>query len=323
MKRLTRGAVLAAVLFLTGKTAAAQAWVDGPPPQHRFFHRSLLAVRVNPLGLFYDGRFGYRLRLYRSEKTALRDNHLGIGLAPVVSPAFMRVGPFIEFTPATFLTLWGTVTFVQYFGTFDLAASFPSAGSGLDGQNSFSDATIRTRSQPVGNPVDNYLANGWEVTLGVDLQAKVGPMILRNKMRFVRPEMKLRAGDRIIYDQLYDVAAPNYGWYWTNDLDVLWQGIQNKLVAGARFTATVPFNDARHFEPGEAQEARNAMMRVGPFVGYTFFSRDGAGFNNPTIFLLAQWWLLHRYRAGQEVSQALPLMGVGFQFTGDFVHSTN
>jgi hypothetical protein len=41
--------------------------------------------------------------------------------------------------------------------------------------------------------------------------------------------------------------------------------------------------------------------------------------DNPTVFLLAQWWLAHPYRADAVSSQALPLLGLGFQITGDFL----
>ena len=37
----------------------------------------------------------------------------------------------------------------------------------------------------------------------------------------------------------------------------------------------------------------------------------------PTLYLLAQWWVKHRYRTGQEVSQGLPMIVLGFSFTGD------
>ncbi len=45
----------------------------------------------------------------------------------------------------------------------------------------------------------------------------------------------------------------------------------------------------------------------------------GAKFNTPTVFVLVQWYLKHRFRTGADTSQALPLIGVGFQMTGDFL----
>ena len=54
-------------------------------------------------------------------------------------------------------------------------------------------------------------------------------------------------------------------------------------------------------------------------LGFKVRWEDGAAFNNPTVFVLIQWWAKHRFRTGADTSGALPLMGVGFQKTGDFL----
>jgi hypothetical protein len=297
------------VVVLAASVASAQMLNDQGPPLHRIVHKNTFALRYNPLGLLYDGRFSYRLRLYQSDSKALRDNFIGIGLAPTASPAFVRAGPYLEFNPLSMLGFWATLQFVQYFGTFDLMQGFPGA------QSDFSDRAIKA------NTANRLPTNGWELTLGATFQAKVAFMVIKSAARLVNGNMKLRDGDRIYYDQFYDVGAPNNGWFFTNDLDVLYQGFENKLVAGARYTFTTPFYDpTRHYDPTAMdQTADNAMHRVGPFLGYTFKFEDGAKFNTPTVFLLVQWWVKHRFRTGVDTSAALPLMGVGFQMTGDFL----
>ena len=310
--RWTMGAVFVAVVVVA-PVASAQMLADQGPPQHRIIHRNTFAFRVNPLGLLYDARFAYRFRLYQSDSTALRDNFVGLGVAPVASPVFVRVGPYVEFSPLTVLGFWAALQYVQYFGTFNLFQSFPSARS------DFSDPEISARGAlPAGDPQRQYVTNGWELTAGASLQLKVSSFIVRSQARLVRPDMKVRDGDRVFYDQYYDIAAPNRGWYATNDLDVLWQGLSNKLLAGGRYSLTVPLYDpARHLAAGEAMPD-NSMHRAGPFIAYTFKSVDGARFNTPTVFFLAQWWFKHRWRSGAVSSQALPLIGFGFQMTGDF-----
>jgi hypothetical protein len=295
---------------VVSSVASAQMLADQAPPLHRIVHKNTFALRYNPLGLLYDGRFSYRLRLYEAESKVLRDNFIGVGVAPTMSPAFVRIGPYVEFNPLTMLGFWGMVQFVQYFGSFDLAQGFPGA------QSDFSDSAIKANT---GNKVGP--TNGYEVTLGANFMAKVSSIVIRSQARLVYGNLKLKDGERIYYDQFYDVGSPNQGWMFVNDLDVLWQGLENKLIAGARYTATAPFYDpARHFDPNDpVQAADNSMHRVGPFVGYTFKIEDGAKFNNPTVFILVQWWLKHRFRTGVDTSQALPLMGIGFQMTGDFL----
>lgn len=306
----SRIALLAAALV--SSIASAQMLADQGPPQHRIVHRNTFALRYNPLGLLYDGRFSYRFRLYESESKVTRDNFIGVGVAPTMSPAFLRIGPYVEFNPLTMLGFWGMVQFVQYFGTFDLAQGFPGA------QSNFSDSAIKA------NTANRVPTNGLEVTIGANFQAKVGPMVIRSQARLVYGSLALKPGERIYYDQFYDVGSPNQGFTFVNDLDVLYQALENKLVAGARYTFTGPIYDpARHLDPNDpVQTADNSMHRVGPFAGYTFKIEDGAKFNNPTVFILIQWWLKHRFRTGGDpsyVSQAIPLMGVGFQMTGDFL----
>ncbi|MFZ5444272.1 MAG: hypothetical protein ACOZQL_30020 [Myxococcota bacterium] len=289
--------------------ARAQMLNDQAPPQHRLVHRNLLALRYNPLGLIYDARFAYRFRLYETESKALRDNFLGIGIAPTITPAFLRVGPYVEFNPLTVLGFWAAMQFVQYFGTFDLLQSFPGA------QSNFSDSAIKA------NSANRQVTNGWDLLIGANLNLKVSFLVIRSQARLVFGNYRLREGDRVYYDQLYDAALPNGGWTFTNDFDLLYQGFENRLVAGARYTMTIPLYDpTRHFDPNATdQTADNGMHRVGPFVGWTFKSEDGARFNNPTVFLLVQWWLKHRFRTGADTPAALPLLGLGFQITGDFL----
>jgi hypothetical protein len=295
-------------LAVLPRAAPAQMLQDQGPPLHRIVHKNTFAIRVNPLGLLYDGRFSYRLRLYQHESKALRDNFVGVGLAPTASPAFVRVGPFVEFNPLSVLGFWAAVQFVQYFGTFNLLQGFPGA------QSDFSDSAITANG-----PTNRDATNGWELTIGATFQVKVSSIVVRSQARLVRGEMRLREGQRIYYDQFYDVGAPNGGFFFTNDLDVVWQGLDNKLIAGARYTFTTQFYEARHLDPNDPTTVNNTMHRVGPFFGYTFKIEDGAKFNTPTVFLLVQWWLQHRFRTGQDVSQAIPLFGVGFQTTGDFL----
>lgn len=308
MRLLNRGVLGLAVLLST--VASAQMLNDTAPPQHRLVHKNLIAVRVNPLGLLYDGRFAYRFRLYSSESKVLRDNFLGVGIAPTASPAFVRIGPYVEFNPLTVLGFWSTIQYVQYFGSFDLLQSFPGA------QADFRDSQIRAST------ASRQVTNGWELTIGANFQVKVGPVVIRSFARLIHGNMTLREGDRVYYDQFYDVLAPNGGWTFTADADVLWQGFENKLVVGARYTGTAPLYDpARHLDPNDPiQAADNSMHRLGPLIGYTFSSLDGAGFNNPTVFVLVQWWMKHRFRTGADTPAALPLFGVGFSITGDFLN---
>ncbi|WP_375768020.1 hypothetical protein NR798_41095 [Archangium gephyra] len=306
-------AVLTALVLLTAPAASAQGVPQEPPPQHRLVYRNLLVARLNPLGLLDEARLSYRYRLYRSESPALRDNFVSIGLAPGVSPAFGRLGVVAEVQPLSILQLWGMYEFVANFGTFRQLQSFPSARS------DFSDTELYARDElPAGDARRPYANTGTQLTLGATLQFKVGPVVARSLFRLVRPDMSLREGDRVFYDIYYDVLAPNRGWYFVNDADLLYQTGRG-LTVGLRWASSHAFYGPEHFAPGEPQENLNTTHRLGPVVAYTFAEREGARFNSPTVLLMVNWWLTHRYRTGADSSAFFPYLALGFSFSGDLL----
>src|SRR5688572_14347988 len=113
-----------ALVLLLAAPASAQTLFDRGPPRHRLVHRSLVAARYNPVGVVYDGRLGYRFRLYEHESKALRDNYAGIGAGFFVNPASLRIGPVVEIAPASVLTLWSSLSLLSFFGSFDQLQSF-------------------------------------------------------------------------------------------------------------------------------------------------------------------------------------------------------
>ena len=259
MKRLFVLAIALAAL-----PVSAQMLMRTTPPQHRLVHRNTVAIRVNPLGLIYEGRFSYRFRLHENDDPVMRDNFIGIGLTPGASPAFVRGGAFFEIQPISIIGFWATYEFMQYFGNFNLAQSFPSASS------NFSDTEIRQRGEL--NPTDpqhSYAANGTVLTLGMNINLKFGPVIVRSQGRLVRPEFNLRVGDTTIYDQFYDLLLPNRGFALVNDLDVLYQ-TEVGLVAGLRYTFGIPFYTA-----AQAPVQDNSTHRIGPFIAYRFETSMG------------------------------------------------
>ena len=312
-RQLCKAAIIAAGVFLCAE-ASAQSLADRAPPQHRVVHRELVALRGNPTGLILDSRLAYRFRLYRDEGLALRDNYIGAGAALVASPAFVRVGPYVELAPASFVTLWSSLQYSAYFGSFGLMQSFASP------RDDFSDEELDRRKDLFDDdPLKNYSASGLELTIGVDLQARVRSLAVRSQSRLIRADLDLRDGDNVFYDQATDVLMPDAGISFITDLDAAYLTMDDHLVLGLRYTASVPFYSADSYQPSEPQEHDNTTHRAGPVIAYTFFNRDGASFNSPTVLLLVQWWLDHRYRTGAETSQAIPLAAVGFRFTGDLI----
>lgn len=300
--------------------ASAQTWLGGAPPSKRLVHRNSLFLRWNPIGFIYDARFVYRQRMYYDESEALSDNFFGVGLAPSASPAFGRIGAYVEFQPLSLLTLWANYEVIAYTGLFNFMQSFPSADS------DFRDSKLSELGRlPAGDPARNYPTTGTQLLFGANFQVKLGPVAVRNMFRMMRPDMNLQRGDRVFYDIFYDVMAPNRGWMLTNDADVLWQsdlGPENQqMTLGLRHTVTNAFYGPEHYASGTVGTNDNAPMhRFGPLFAYTFFPEEAEALEHATLFVAAQWWLSHRFRTGVDTSQAIPMIAVGFSLTGDFLN---
>jgi hypothetical protein len=310
--RPPRRRLFAAALAL-GALAAAGAAISSPtatPPTHRLLYRSTTVARINPVGLFSEARFGYRRRLFDSENALLRDTFAGFGLAGIASPALAAIAPSLEFQPLTVFQLTASYNANLYFGNFGHLQSFPSP-------NSPASDSDRERGEEQGRA---YRAPRGHFIIQPLLQVKVGSVAARSATRFMYVLGDLRNNDRVWYDPIVDLLMPRRGWAIANDTDLVtitpWG-----LTAGLRYSMARAFYGAGDFAPGEQPEtpATRTIQRVGPLVSYTFYDRPGATFNTPTAFLLAQWWFDHPYRTGQDVSQAVPYLIIGFSFSGDVI----
>lgn len=271
-----------------------------PPPVLRVFYRDVLAVRVNPLGLINDVRLSVRRRLLEPRSAITNETFVGVGTSLVISPTFVRYGPFVEVQPLSVLTLAAGVEAQGYFRTFDQIQTFPTA------QVAYDDDTLAAN----GDEDRHYATTSRVAFLEARLQAKVGPVVGRSAMRAQHTLVTARPGDVAYYDQILDILIPTDGWLVTNDADVL-------LLAGDHwiFGARHTFSHSFLPEPATATETH----RLGPLVAYRFIDTPYSMFNQPTVNLLAQWWLVHPYRTGARQPIALPLIALAFSFNGDFL----
>lgn len=280
---------------------------DRAPPEERFIQRNLIAARVNPLGLGWDARFMYRQRMFASTSVALRDNFVSVGLAPALTPTYGRLGPVIEVQPATFLGFWASYDWMQYFGVLSHLQSFPRASS------DFSEARIRALAAlPESDPLHPYAAGGTMLTVGVNVNLRFGPLVVRDAAKAFMPNFTLRPGDWVLYEQLSDLLLGNRSFTVVNDLDLLLQ-LPRGVFAGVRYSAGVPL-----YGRGQGG-ADNDTHRVGPFLVWRIFDEDGATFNQPTLAVVVNWYAKHRYRTGAETSAAIPYFAIAFQTNGDLL----
>lgn len=289
--------------------------------RHRFVYKNLTAARYNPLGLANEMTIGWRMQLVNKNTALFKESFMALKAHTFLNPAFGRVGPMFELQPLALLNLSAIYNAVGYFKSFDQFQSFQSPAV------AYSDTELEERTE------QRYPGMGHMVTLSALLQAKVGRVAIRDNAKFyyvnfdVKTDALTGRADTVYYDQTLDILQPNDGWVVTNDVDALYL-FDFGLKLGARYTYTHGFYRDSMYLDGESTKNRNNTQRVGPAVLYSptkwrakAARRTGLSrkrWYNPTAFLLAQWWVQHRWRSGEDVSQGVPYLVLGFTFEGDF-----
>ncbi len=283
--------------------------VPEPAPRHRLMYSNALVLRVNPLGL--EDRFSlmYRRRLSARTGKLWDDTFFGIGITPTFAPSITRIGPTVQLIPLAILQLRASYYFIAYYGSQKFKAHpFDSP------KDDFSPDTLQGRADNKQS-ISTY---GGQAELSALFQVKFGPIALRDEAIFYNNNIKLPGGNDVFYDLRHDILAPAKGWFMSNDTDLIYVNTKLRLNAGLRATYYHIFYPKGVYEPGDVRnDNSNDHARIGPLISYAFKDRPARRFTKPTLFFAAQWWVKHRYRAGQESSQGLPLFVMGFSFTGE------
>lgn len=280
-----------------------------PAPRHRLMYSNTLVLRVNPLGL--EDRFAltYRRRLSARTGKLWDDTYFGLGFTPSFSPSISRVGATMSLVPLAILQLRASYYFIGYYGSQKFKAhpfDSPYDDSGPDALK--------------GRAADRQAINtyGGQAELAALFQLKFGPIAIRDEVTFYHNNIRLPAPNDVFYDLRHDILAPGRGWFVANDTDLVYVNTQHRFNIGVRATYYHIFYPAAAYEPTDPEnDSIGDTARFGPLLSYTFKDRPKHRFLKPTLFLAAQWWLKHRYRTGQDVSQGLPLFVLGFSFTGE------
>ncbi len=300
---------LCLLLFVTLCPTAAQAQDKPLHAQHRVVYDNLVAARLNPLGLEDRLNLGYRYRLYDDAGLLWRDAYAGVAFTPTLNPAVARVGASLEVKPLAVLFMSVGYYFVGWLGSFQFLQSYdsPHAAHSDTAQDEATDAN------------KNYSTMGGELEIKVQVMGKVGPVVLRNTLNLFHSDMRLENGQRLYYNPRVDAMVPNRGWHLTNDTDLVWL-FRFGLVAGLRASVVHSFFDPEHYRPGESTENPNTpIVRMGPILAYVFYDGPGSRFNKPTVLLIANWHLSHRWRTGEDVSQGVPYLVLGFKCSGELL----
>jgi hypothetical protein len=288
----------------------------GPPTigdKHSVQYQSLMAPRINPLGLEERLWIGYQYRLYNKDKTILNGSNLAIFFRPILNPAVALIGATVQVQPAAVLRLRATYSFMQWFGTFQFVQSYESPYDDYSEQ--------RLDEQADAN--QNYVTNAHQIELEALIQAKVKGLVFRSAtFGIYNYYPSLRGDDDVLYDPRFELMVPGQGWMLANDTDLLWltefKGDKKaSMLTGMRVSTLMPFFKDEVYEEGDTiKNPVGPQLRMGPVLGYTFFDRPWKKFNKPTLLLMPQWNVLHRWRTGRDVITAYPTIIIAFAFSG-------
>lgn len=332
---------LFSLTWLSPLSDAGAQWL--PPPEKRVVLNNLTVLRLNPVGLEDQIRLGYQQRITEQTNPFLRDNFVFAGIAPRLNPAFIKIGPSIEIQPLSLFNLRVGFEYIHFFSTFGFLQSFGSAVADYDDKSlavcASKDVEVLKKcvsTDAAGLPLQsptaplNYPASGVHLMIEPTLQGRFGPLAFRNKLAIEYWYMRLRGDQRVWYDVTLDTLVPGNGWVVTNDLDVLFV-TKFRLMVGARYSIVKPIYTEEEYRFSVDRAAQdNTVQRLGPLLYYTFFDRGYTGFNKPTLLLVVNWYVDHRYRAGQAPASilpgvfvqhpAMPYIILGFSFQSDFIN---
>lgn len=289
------------------KSASESASSDKAPAQS-IVHRSLTLVRNNPLGLQEEYQLALRTSLSDSDHVLLRDTYFSIGPQMMVSPSLQRFGLRATLKPLAILELFGLVEYLWFLGNYDYVQSYSDA-SADHSPDALKAGTARG---------ENYQTVGLSMALSARLQIKAGPLAIRSTSRFNRYWLDTKGQDPVWYDIYWDILSPRLGWTLLQDNDLLF--VRGRLVVGVRHTWTRSWLSPAAMAPVAKGAPRpDSTHRIGPLIAWRLVDdakHAAKVFRRPTLLLLAQFWALHPYRAGQQVSQANPWLVLALAFDG-------
>lgn len=284
---------LAIILIALAVPCVVSAQPAEPPASLHWKNTSVF--RWNPLGLVTAGELEYRHRLYPSDHPIFEQNYVGLAATPLLTPAFTRIGARVEVMPFAAARFGIHYEYVRFFGLFDMVQSFDDPSDAAD------DETLAAN----GADHAHYATDGTQLSLTGLLQAKLGPVAARNKFLLARVDVAVSDGDTVFYDSIHDLLLPAQGWFWTNELDLLYVG--DRFISGLRWTAL------RSYLPGADghEDPNSPIHRVGPLILHRLMGDDEGLVHKVSALGLFQWYVAHRYRAGQTSSRLIPYLAIG------------
>jgi len=191
--------------LLAGLTTAAAAQTETPPAAEaapaRAWQRRIdntFVFVLNPLGIMDSFDVTWTKAINRSDDLLHKDAHVAAGVVNRIAPAFLRVGPWFEYSPLSIVDLRVGVEPGYYFGTFKAFLPFESASSNFD------DEVIEARQ----SEAESGFAG--KVYFSPTLKARAGPVVARVRAEVAYYKAQ-EAGEPFYYEPFIDTLVKASG----------------------------------------------------------------------------------------------------------------
>ncbi len=263
-----------------------------PTPAVREWKRHVentFAFVLNPLGIQDAVDVSWSRRLNDSQSLIHKDAHVAFGLSNKLTPAFERLGAWLEVSPLSIVDLRVGVEPVYYFGTYKAFLRFPTASSRFD------DDVIEDRVKEAAAGFANrfYFAP--------TLKARAGSVIVR-----VRAEIsRFKAGDKgepFYYEPAWDTLIKASG---STVVTTEAIALREFKLAGGKTLLLGPVYDLTRVKEAPA----NRKQDIGLLA---VWSKSGAfhGLKDPTIAAKVFYFLEDPWRRHEPALQLAFVFGL-------------
>jgi hypothetical protein len=249
---------------------ATQATAD--PPQREI--RNTFGVMVNVIGLEDILDVTWRRSLSRSPNPLLSDAHFTLGLTNTFSPAYDRIGAWVELSPLSILDLRAGIEPTLYFGLFNSLQDFESYESVFD-------ETTRKETNDL-----SYMGFGGRVFLAPTFKMRLGSVVGAVSAEW---EWWRAGGDGpYFYEPARDILLESKGDRLFRASSVLL--LERRLSDGKKLLFG-PMHQILDVEGAR----KNRVQRVGVLIVYELGER-ALGLTKPSLIGQAAYYLDDRFK---------------------------
>lgn len=239
-----------------------------PAPEEQVIWKGDLQFRTNPIGLLLANQFIWREHHEADGSDLYRGTYQQASLDLNISPAFVEIGPALEFRPINLFVYRMGYQALVYFGELGYALSFPTSDSDF--------------GEDVAQALEDQDAEQSGVAhrflFQQTTQAMVGSVVIRNQLTalvHIFPEDTFDGP--FVRERMYDTLQANYDGLIANQAAVLWQpwsrGDSARILVG-------PYHEIAY-----AMRAQLTRHRVGAIFVAIPADQWGASLHAPRIYV--------------------------------------